>query len=31
MSDAEGLPYRDLILEILYLGASRYGMLTPQR
>jgi D-alanine-D-alanine ligase len=26
MSDAEGLLYPDLILEILYLGASRYGM-----
>jgi len=26
MSDAEKLSYRDLILEILYLGASRYGM-----
>jgi D-alanine-D-alanine ligase len=30
MSDAEGLSYRDLILEILYLGASRYGMLKPR-
>jgi D-alanine-D-alanine ligase len=30
MSDAEGLTYRDLILEILYLGASRYGMLKPR-
>jgi D-alanine-D-alanine ligase len=27
MSDAEKLPYRDLIFEILYLGASRYGLL----
>jgi D-alanine-D-alanine ligase len=26
MSDAEGLSYRDLILEVLYLGASRHGM-----
>lgn len=30
MSDAEGLSYRDLILEILYLGASRYGMVKPR-
>ncbi len=30
MSDAEGLSYRDLILEILYLGASRYGLLKPR-
>jgi D-alanine-D-alanine ligase len=30
MADAEGLPYRDLILEILYLGASRYGMVTAR-
>ena len=26
---AEGLSYRDLILEILYLGASRFGLLQP--
>jgi D-alanine-D-alanine ligase len=30
MSDAERLVYRDLILEILYLGASRYGMVKPR-
>ncbi len=30
MSDAEKLSYRDLILEILYLGASRYGMVQPK-
>ncbi len=30
MSDAEGLSYRDLILEVLYLGASRYGMVPPR-
>jgi len=30
MSDAEGLSYRDLILEVLYLGASRYGMVAPR-
>jgi D-alanine-D-alanine ligase len=30
MSDAEKLSYRDLILEILYLGASRYGMVKPR-
>jgi len=30
MSDAEGLLYPDLILEILYLGASRYGMVKPR-
>jgi D-alanine-D-alanine ligase len=30
MSDAEKLSYRDLILEILYLGASRYGMVAPR-
>ncbi|HEX2979485.1 MAG TPA: hypothetical protein VHO48_04410 [Anaerolineaceae bacterium] len=28
ISQAEGWTYQDLILEILYLGASRYGMLT---
>ncbi len=27
---AEGISYEDLILEILYLGASRWGMLTPR-
>ncbi|MDD5370394.1 MAG: hypothetical protein PHQ40_15030 [Anaerolineaceae bacterium] len=27
IANAEGLTYRDLILEILYLGASRYGLL----
>lgn len=27
ISQAEGLTYQDLILEILYLGASRYGLL----
>jgi D-alanine-D-alanine ligase len=32
MARAEGISYRNLILEILYLGASRYGMLyTPAR
>ena len=31
ISDAEGLSYTDLILEILYLGASRWGLLVqPQ-
>jgi D-alanine-D-alanine ligase len=30
MSDAEGLSYNDLILEILYLGASRYGLVKPR-
>lgn len=29
ISDAEGLRYQDLILEILYLGASRFGLLQP--
>jgi D-alanine-D-alanine ligase len=29
ISQAEGLSYQDLILEILYLGASRYGLLQP--
>lgn len=28
IAEADGISYRDLILEILYLGASRYGMLT---
>lgn len=27
---AEGIAYQDLILEILYLGASRWGMLEPR-
>ncbi len=30
MSDAENLPYKDLILEILYLAASRYKMIAPR-
>jgi D-alanine-D-alanine ligase len=30
MADAEKFFYRDLILEILYLGASRYGMVMPR-
>jgi D-alanine-D-alanine ligase len=29
-SKAEGISYNDLILEILYLGASRWGMLEPR-
>lgn len=29
ISKAEGLSYRDLVLEILYLGASRYGLVQP--
>lgn len=29
IADAEGLTYTDLILEILYLGASRFGLLQP--
>lgn len=29
-SAAEGIAYNDLILEILYLGASRWGMLEPR-
>lgn len=29
ISSAEGLSYQDLILEILYLGASRYGLVEP--
>ncbi|MEJ5224830.1 MAG: hypothetical protein WHV44_10290 [Anaerolineales bacterium] len=28
---AEGIAYEDLVLEILYLGASRWGMVPPQR
>ena len=27
---AQGISYEDLILEILYLGASRWNMLTPR-
>jgi D-alanine-D-alanine ligase len=30
MSEASGLSYHDLILEILYLGASRFGLLAAQ-
>jgi D-alanine-D-alanine ligase len=29
IADAENLKYRDIILEILYLGAARFGMVTP--
>jgi D-alanine-D-alanine ligase len=29
IAKAEGLSYQDLILEILYLGASRFGLLQP--
>jgi D-alanine-D-alanine ligase len=29
-AEAEGIKYEDLILEILYLGASRWGMLEPR-
>jgi D-alanine-D-alanine ligase len=29
ISDADNWNYRDIILEILYLGASRFGMVTP--
>ena len=29
-STAEGIAYNDLILDILYLGASRWGMLEPR-
>lgn len=29
IAEAEGLSYQDLILEILYLGAARFGMLQP--
>ena len=29
-SKAEGIRYEDLILEILYLGASRWGMVEPR-
>lgn len=28
--DAQGISYTDLILEILYLGASRFGMIPPR-
>lgn len=31
IAQAEGLSYRDLILEILYLGASRFGLLVQPR
>jgi D-alanine-D-alanine ligase len=30
IANGEGLSYRDLILEILYLAASRYGMVEPR-
>lgn len=30
MANAAGIGYQDLILEILYLGASRFGMLTSE-
>jgi D-alanine-D-alanine ligase len=30
IANAEGLTYEDLILEILYLGASRFGLLAPR-
>ncbi len=29
ISERSGLPYPELILEILYLGASRFGLVTP--
>jgi D-alanine-D-alanine ligase len=29
IAEAENWKYRDIILEILYLGASRFGMVTP--
>ena len=29
-ANAEGMAYNDLILEILYMGASRWGMLEPR-
>jgi D-alanine-D-alanine ligase len=29
-AEAEGISYNDLVLEILYLGASRWGMVTPR-
>lgn len=31
IASAEGIAYSDLILEILYLGASRWGLLQPAR
>jgi len=31
IASADGISYRDLILEILYLGASRYGMVTARQ
>ena len=31
MANAEGISYKDLILEILYLGASRWNLLEPRR
>lgn len=31
IAQAEGISYRDLILEILYLGASRFGLLVQPR
>lgn len=30
MANAQGISYQDLILEILYLGASRWGMIPPR-
>lgn len=30
LAKAEGIEYEDLILEILYMGASRWGMLAPR-
>jgi D-alanine-D-alanine ligase len=29
ISQSEGISYQDLILEILYLGASRFGLVLP--
>jgi D-alanine-D-alanine ligase len=29
LAEAEGMSYKDLILEILYLGASRFGLVKP--
>ena len=29
IAEAEGITYQELILEILYLGASRFGLLQP--
>ena len=31
IANADGISYRELILEILYLGASRYGMLPARQ